>query len=86
MKRKEFAEKRRETTENSIPELIDLLVSEDLQIRFFAEMCLRDATNTWLNFQPASSPAEREKAVAEWREWWKEKEGKFKKKWWNSNL
>ncbi len=46
MKRKEFAEKRRETTENSIPELIDLLVSEDLQIRFFAEMCLRDATNT----------------------------------------
>ncbi len=46
MKRKEFAEKRRETTENSIPELIDLLVSEDLQTRFFAEMCLRDATNT----------------------------------------
>ncbi len=46
MKREDYAEKRRETAENSIPELIDLLSSEDLQTRFFAEMCLRDATNT----------------------------------------
>ncbi len=46
MKKMEFAEKRLNTSENSIPELIDLLVSEDLQTRFFAEMCLRDATNT----------------------------------------
>ncbi len=44
MNRKEFAEKRRHTAENSIPELINLLKSEDLQTRFFAEMCLRDAT------------------------------------------
>jgi hypothetical protein len=46
MNRKEFAEKRLETSKNSIPELIDLLQSENLQIRFLAEMCLRDATNT----------------------------------------
>lgn len=30
----------------SIEELIKLLGSEDLQTRFFAEMCLRDATST----------------------------------------
>ncbi len=44
--RKDFTEKRREMARNSIPELIDLLEAEDLQTRFFAEMCLRDATNT----------------------------------------
>lgn len=46
MKRKEFARKRREMSRNSIPELINLLESEDLQARFFAEMCLREATGT----------------------------------------
>ena len=45
MKRKEFIEKRREMAQNSIEELIELLVSDNLQIRFFAEMCLRDATS-----------------------------------------
>lgn len=46
MKQKEFAGKRRKFAENSIEELIDLLSAEDLQTRFFAEMCLRDATST----------------------------------------
>jgi hypothetical protein len=46
MNRKEFAKKRREMARNSIDELIDLLASDDLQTRFFAEMCLRDATST----------------------------------------
>jgi hypothetical protein len=46
MKREEFAEKRRAMSQKSIEELIELLPSEDLQVRFFAEMCLRDATNT----------------------------------------
>ncbi len=45
MKRKEFAEKRGEMSKNSIPELLDLLSSDELQTRFFAEMCLRDATS-----------------------------------------
>jgi len=45
MKRKDFAELRRKMSENSIDELIDLLSSEDLQVRFLAEMCLRDATS-----------------------------------------
>ncbi|HEX8197311.1 MAG TPA: hypothetical protein VF571_14050 [Pyrinomonadaceae bacterium] len=44
MKPEEFARKRRSMAENSIDELIDLLESRDLQTRFFAEMCLRDAT------------------------------------------
>jgi len=46
MNRKDFAEKRRAMSQKSIEELIELLPSEDLQTRFFAEMCLRDATNT----------------------------------------
>ncbi|HXH70768.1 MAG TPA: hypothetical protein VNI60_10610 [Pyrinomonadaceae bacterium] len=46
MNRKEFAEKRWAMSQKSIDELIGLLQSEDLQTRFFAEMCLRDATNT----------------------------------------
>ncbi|CAA9412247.1 MAG: hypothetical protein AVDCRST_MAG74-2359 [uncultured Pyrinomonadaceae bacterium] len=46
MNRREFAEKRLAMAENSIDRLIDLLSSDDLQTRFFAEMCLRDATNT----------------------------------------
>ncbi len=46
MKRKDFSHKRREMAMNSIDELIDLLSNEDLQTRFLAEMCLRDATNT----------------------------------------
>lgn len=44
MKQEEFARRRRAIAENSIDELIDLLESRDLQTRFFAEMCLRDAT------------------------------------------
>ena len=46
MKKEEFTEKRGAMAKNSIPELIDLLDSDDLPTRFFAEMCLRDATNT----------------------------------------
>ncbi|HEX8637156.1 MAG TPA: hypothetical protein VF692_03760 [Pyrinomonadaceae bacterium] len=46
MNRKEFVEQRREMAEKSIEELIETLSSDDLQTRFFAEMCLRDATST----------------------------------------
>ena len=45
LSRKEFAELRRKMAENSIDELVNLLSSEDLQTRFLAEMCLRDATS-----------------------------------------
>ena len=44
--REEFAAERARTASRSMPELIDLLESEDLRTRFIAEMCLRDATNT----------------------------------------
>lgn len=46
MNREEFTERRAAMAKNSIPELIDLLENDELQTRFFAEMCLRDATNT----------------------------------------
>lgn len=46
MNRREFIERRRAMAEKSIKELIETLSSDDLQTRFFAEMCLRDATST----------------------------------------
>lgn len=46
MNRKEFAELRRKMSQKSIEELIETLSSDDLQTRFLAEMCLRDATST----------------------------------------
>ena len=46
MNRGEFAKKRGRMSKHSIDDLIDFLQSEDLQTRFFAEMCLRDQTNT----------------------------------------
>lgn len=46
MKRTDFIEKRRVMSQKSIEELIELLPSEDLQTRFFAELSLRDATGT----------------------------------------
>ena len=46
MNRREFAERRGATARKSIDELLELLESDDLQTRFFAEMCLRDATST----------------------------------------
>ena len=46
MNREEFAALRREMRAHSIDELLELLSSEDLQTRFLAEMCLRDATST----------------------------------------
>ena len=42
----EFKAARAAFTRRSIPELIELLASDELHVRFFAEMALRDATNT----------------------------------------
>lgn len=46
MKRAEFVERRRAMARKSIEEFVEFLRSESLQTRFFAEMCLRDATGT----------------------------------------
>lgn len=40
-----FAREREEMARHTIPELIELLESEDLRTRFLAEMVLRDATS-----------------------------------------
>ncbi len=45
MKRSDYTEKRRAMARRPIDELIELLASEELETRFFAEMCLRDATS-----------------------------------------
>lgn len=42
----EFKTARAEYAQYSIPELIELLASDSLRVRFFAEMALRDATST----------------------------------------
>jgi hypothetical protein len=44
--RKDFAAARRRAAGKSVPELIELLASEDLPTRFIAEMCLRAAAGT----------------------------------------
>ena len=44
MRREEFVLARKRIAEQSIPEMIKLLSSDKLHIRFLAEMCLRDAT------------------------------------------
>ncbi|HEX8774732.1 MAG TPA: hypothetical protein VF735_14265 [Pyrinomonadaceae bacterium] len=46
MRRETYAQARARLQAQSIPELIELLSSDDLQTRFLAEMCLRDATQT----------------------------------------
>ncbi len=46
MKRDEFVLKRNLISEKTIDELVELLSAKDFQTRFFAEMCLRDATST----------------------------------------
>ncbi|HEX8652391.1 MAG TPA: hypothetical protein VF708_16370 [Pyrinomonadaceae bacterium] len=46
MRPEDFSAARRRMAQLSIPELIELLASDDLQTRFLAEMCLRDATST----------------------------------------
>lgn len=46
MNKFEFAEKRKEFAEKTIDELIELLSNGDLQTRFLAEICLREATST----------------------------------------
>ena len=42
----EYLTFRERLAELSIPELINLLSSDNLRTRFLAEMCLRDATST----------------------------------------
>jgi hypothetical protein len=46
MTNEEFKVARAAFARHSIPELIELLASAELRVRFFAEMALRDATNT----------------------------------------
>jgi len=46
MMREDFRNERLRLAALSIPELIELLSSNDLSTRFLAEMALRDATST----------------------------------------
>lgn len=46
MKKKQFLTKRKKFRQKSVEELLELLTSEDLKTRFFAEMALRDLSGT----------------------------------------
>lgn len=46
MNAEEFRAARAEYVRLPIPQLIELLASESLRVRFLAEMALRDATST----------------------------------------
>ena len=46
MSRDDYAQERARMARRSIPELIELLASNNLRTRFLAEMSLRDATGT----------------------------------------
>ncbi len=46
MKKKDFLENRKEFRQKSVEKLLELLASEDLKTRFFAEMALRDLSGT----------------------------------------
>jgi hypothetical protein len=46
MKRDNFTKSRKEFLAKSVEELLELLTSENLQTRFFAEMALRDLSGT----------------------------------------
>ena len=46
MKAAEFKQERAAYAGLPIPELIELLASDELRVRFLAEMALRDATST----------------------------------------
>ncbi len=46
MNQSKFRQARKQFEQLPIPELIELLSSDDLQTRFLAEMALRDATST----------------------------------------
>jgi hypothetical protein len=46
MTAEEFQQERAAYARLTIPELIELLMSETLRVRFLAEMALRDATST----------------------------------------
>ena len=46
MNKRKYLEKRKKYLGKSIEDLLDLLASEDLQTRFFAEMALRDMCGT----------------------------------------
>lgn len=45
MEQNKYAEKRREMARKTIEELIEALAGKDLQTRFLAEICVRDATS-----------------------------------------
>lgn len=46
MSAQDFKNERAAYARRTIPELIELLASDELQVRFLAEMALRDATST----------------------------------------
>ncbi len=58
-------------SEEAIPGLVDALEDEELPVREAANLALCTITGQDLRFEPNAPPAERERRVKAWRDWWK---------------
>ncbi|HEV3122119.1 MAG TPA: hypothetical protein VGY53_09460 [Isosphaeraceae bacterium] len=57
-----------------IPALLDRLEDRDAVVRVSASESLKKRTGTDLGFVAWAEPAAREKAVQQWRAWWKQRQ------------
>ena len=55
-----------------VPELINLLESEDEGVRFLAASALHKLTGKDLGFHFANTPEERARIIGQWRAWWED--------------
>lgn len=58
----------------AIPALIDRLEDRDPVVRISAHQSLRQRTGRDFGFVAWADPAERAKAVAQWRAWWRSRQ------------
>ena len=64
---------------SSIPHIIDALRDKDYFVRVAAVGALRSLTSEKLNFDPDTSPSDRESKVKAWEKWWGENQSKLLK-------
>ena len=62
-------------TERVVPSLIDSLEDKDPVVRLAAFEELKKGTGRTFGFVPWSNEADRAKAIARWRSWWKDRQG-----------
>lgn len=60
----------REKDRSDIPELIEMLGSEDPGVRMLAAGALEQLTGETMGYEYSASEADRESAIERWVEWW----------------